>query len=881
MISNRRLNRIAGIAALLLAAAVLCASAARAQDRDKIIEALRAEQEKAVAEAADAAEKVAAAKAQLDAIKTREDPAPAADVKDAQSALDAAIEKKAGADAKVRAIKEAFTRLEMMGNGKPPAGAGAAPVATATPSAQPQAQDQGPGSFVGALSRAEAEVADAEAKVAKARAELDAGMARLDETKKRAAQDLSLAGEVAGAETAVKDARDSLDAAMARLAAARAKASEMQDEMKKLRAAGILMPVASASAIPAPSATPPADAAQAQKWWEVSVAQMAKRHFIALAHTQFGGRPGNSFRYDRFNFDNSPAIERAVATDGAMFARTPGKEWVALADWGGDAPPIDAKRAAELDRFVEMALGPLRPVQPDSPDGPVVWRLVRDVENTFARSREKPVDGVVYPRFEFGENKKYADGVFARTVTISAKWNGDPEQVQIDYFHPPAPASPDAAMRPEGAIAAALRDAETRPMLVDVIVQGKGGRVRGMGIIAGKDFDLTVVKAGIVVREIAVGDDFWTSNDGGKTWEKQKETDRTDYNLARTAMGRDYPGAPLLWLQRNIAGAGDNSGRTIETRGVIEGYEESGGATPNDKAYKTPAGGTLRRYSLKGPLLEGNMDFLTYWLEVKEGRPVLRRITTMWLPGQKIAGPLYAEFGDVPAAPSATAQGVLPPPGNPAAVPGELADELLAAAVKAMGGATWWADLRMARQTQTDKDTWGDPQPVQRVQGLFSGKDFDLTNETAGGARMRGIGVGGKVWGEGHIAGGAWSEDHSGEESRSIYNTVHGPLEEAFTSAFYVVAGRETHKDETWLHIRQVAGQDGEAAMSREYWLLLDKAGKPVAVRRCTWTSQPSGAIGGRITKYRYTVDFTPPREGEKIAPPAAVMPAGGGMMKH
>jgi hypothetical protein len=54
-----------------------------------------------------------------------------------------------------------------------------------------------------------------------------------------------------------------------------------------------------------------------------------------------------------------------------------------------------------------------------------------------------------------------------------------------------------------------------------------------------------------------------------------------------------------------------------------------------------------------------------------------------------------------------------------------------------------------------------------------------------------------------------------------------------------------------------------------DYWLLLDKDGKPAAVRRCVWTAGEGMLMAMRVSRNLDQTDYTPARPGEQIKPPA------------
>ncbi len=245
------------------------------------------------------------------------------------------------------------------------------------------------------------------------------------------------------------------------------------------------------------------------------------------------------------------------------------------------------------------------------------------------------------------------------------QWKGKPAWGNMLYYYSPLETAPPAAAQPEELAAQAIRDAESRLRRVDAMLVNFDSheRARVAGVISGSDFDLTVKKRdALPLRQIAVGRDFWTSTDGGATWRKQNDVDRSYFNevdFGEMDKTRGWPRQIVMEKVDGGAGSGDDGELAL-----------------------------LRRKDA-APVNEINP--LNYWVAMKNGKPVLRRVETMAMEG---LAAVYEMIDDMPK----EAGKVLPPPGNPAAVPGPGGEELIAQAIAAMKTAGLWkADVTVRK----------------------------------------------------------------------------------------------------------------------------------------------------------------------------------------
>ena len=387
--------------------------------------------------------------------------------------------------------------------------------------------------------------------------------------------------------------------------------------------------------------------AQAQKWWEDSVAQSKKGHLIAMVAT------GKEQSAVLFRFDSFPGVERVVTGDGTAFARPSGKDWHASSDWGKSGKPATKKQSAELEAVVDLALRAFQPIAPDPKEGAVVWKPAKQeansVDSRFVQSREKPRPGKdAYPTMAFVEFKGEEPATLLRGVLASWPWKGSTLPVSVGYYYSPQETAPPEGPMPEDLVAQAMRAAKAGPVKVDATMMGyEDNDTRVAGIIAGNDFDLTAELDGKSTRQIALGANVWASEDGGKTWKKRKQADRKYFNVLFPTDKDDIRVSPLsLPLGAVDDGTGDG-------------------------------GVTVRRFGMRTPGDADDMNIVTYWVEI----PVLTTLVVRRLfTGARDVAMVFATFEQ-----PADGKGVLPPPGNPSA-PGDSAQELLKKAVKAMQG---------------------------------------------------------------------------------------------------------------------------------------------------------------------------------------------------
>lgn len=538
-----------------------------------------------------------------------------------------------------------------------------------------------------------------------------------------------------------------------------------------------------------------------------------KGHLVAQVELQTGEQSFFHYRYDRY-----PAVERIIEEDGAVFARPKGKAWLKSDDWGKTGDAAGEEKSAQLDNFAEIVNAAFQePAFHDMSQGGTVWRFVgKDEEEgyvayAYERSREKPHPNGVYPRFTFIKRDGDKDGRLLLTMVTGQLVMGDggklvPYTISFDY-------SPEgvAQSQPEELLPPAKKIMSGKPVKVDVFATGDAN-CRVTGIVSGRDFDLTVEKPDGSYRQIAVGGDCWRSDDGGKTWTKQAETDRRYYFLAHS---------PINY------GAHE----------MIPPFEKVPPATDEDK--------TLLHLRFKSPQGERYVgDRANYWLTTKDGS-----VTGI----ARFYGPLVFEktysTSDVRYSDVAGGQGVLPPPGNPVAAPHPGPEVMLMKTLQGMADGVWKVDA----QAEFAKKA--------RVTGLISGSDYDLTETTAEGKPVvRQITIGNKSWGT-FDNGKTWRKESA--DDRALYNLIYAGLAPDRMKPPFEAAGSEQHDGKTWLHIRETGYP--KPASDRDvwqYWILMDGENKPVSVRRF------AGFVLMEGNPVYCDAVFTRAEEGAAIKPP-------------
>ncbi len=346
---------------------------------------------------------------------------------------------------------------------------------------------------------------------------------------------------------------------------------------------------------------------------------------------------------------------------------------------------------------------------------------------------------------------------------------------------------PAAEPAPQDLLRAAKKNMQGRTWKVDVLVQGDHA-CRIKGLIHERDFDLTVKTEFGDTRQIAVGKESWESKDDGKTWEKTPTADRRYYFLTHAPMN----------------------------------YKDGDKFPPFEKLEtSTTEDGTMvmhvRFIDPKGSPVQYLGDRPNAWIAIKDGKAdVLARNL----------GPLVFEkdyiTGDVHYTP-ADGEKILPPPGNPKAVPNANApEELLTAAMKKMEQGIWEvsAELEVAKKA--------------RLQGLLEGRNFDLIMEQRDGnlLPLHPIGLRGAVWSS-LDEGKSWKIQAS--YGVAPYNWVHSPiLYKAITPPFVEIS-REPHDGETWVQLQlKVDEKLDDKSDLPTYWVALDKDGRADRVSRVT-----------------------------------------------
>ena len=202
----------------------------------------------------------------------------------------------------------------------------------------------------------------------------------------------------------------------------------------------------------------------------------------------------------------------------------------------------------------------------------------------------------------------------------------------------------------------------------------------------------------------------------------------------------------------------------------------------------------------------------------------------------------------------------------------------VAQAVKAMEGKTWRVEAGIeVQELGLNSNGWSALRLSGRVKGFMSGGDFDLTCTGYPTGEVRSIAIGKKVWGTSDDGAHWQGPDLIGGTSAGVTGLspmwgVSLPVWWWDEKKRYERVGAEQHADGTWLHVRRARDQ-GKPADERvdepvDCWILLDGNGKPLAVRKLTAWWDLDVTIGMTVQRYLYTVEFTPAKEGVKIAPP-------------
>ena len=345
-----------------------------------------------------------------------------------------------------------------------------------------------------------------------------------------------------------------------------------------------------------------------------------------------------------------------------------------------------------------------------------------------------------------------------------------------------------------------------------------------------------------------------TSTDGGATWTKQKEADRTWFALLRHPV--DAAGvAALHWPFEtpDFADAGENGGdKTLRQLIPYPPVESHPG---NRRAW-----GMWSLYPPAGRYIVAVREGKTAALRGFDGSVtgVMKTPGNVQL-GEELDAQVHADYSDAPDA------RVLPPPGGPAIVPVDRPEDMLVQAIAAMKTGVWSVD-KTTRAWDENKKFTNDRARTQ-MSGLISGTDFELVlMDGEGKEDCRMIGIEKKTW-KSTSGGKTWWEDDGKQGTLRTYFTFPSQFIREYGGGLplYESAGTEDHDGETWLHIRPERGRWGGGM---HYWLMLDKAGKPLWVRRCAWDIGEGMVFGTHEIDGCLEEDFTPAKDGEKIAPP-------------
>ncbi len=370
---------------------------------------------------------------------------------------------------------------------------------------------------------------------------------------------------------------------------------------------------------------------------------------------------------------------------------------------------------------------------------------------------------------------------------------------------------------PANILRAAKEQMHGKPWRVEALVQGEKG-FKVAGIIAGKDFDLTVETAGGKSRQIALGEQGWSSTDGGKTWKKSGSIDRRHYFITHTPIKfRAEEKIPPFEKVETSASDGEE---LLHVRFIA----------PDKVAY------------------EG--DRPNVWIAMDRDKPIAIR---------RYAGPLGFEneyvIAQVRYAPVAEARPIVPPPGNPAAAPaGDDAGALLGAALRKMQTGVWEVDATVSQPKKA------------RVHGLIAGREFDLTMEPEdGGNPIRQITMKDRGWAS-FDGAKTWTKT-SVEGGRSIYHWVHGPIDSEGVLPPFESVGREERNGAPVLHLRlKVSEKLGSEKERPHYWIALNPEGQAQSVRR-----YEGNLLQGEQVIF-CEADYRPAGEGAAIKPPTALV---------
>jgi tetratricopeptide (TPR) repeat protein len=382
----------------------------------------------------------------------------------------------------------------------------------------------------------------------------------------------------------------------------------------------------------------------------------------------------------------------------------------------------------------------------------------------------------------------------------------------IGFAKTPKKSTASNQEKPERILSAAKKFADAKAWNVEGHVTADND-MKISGIVLGKDFDLTIETLDGTTRQIALGDKSWSSNDGGKSWQQNKEIDRRFYYLVHT---------PITF----------SADEKIPPFAAV-GTEKFGAESLLHIRFVAPDKMTY----------EG--DRPNYWFAMQDPKsPVIHRY---W-------GPMGFEntyvTDKVDYTPNTDEYPILQPPGNPhalAAPPGP--EALLMGAMKKMSTDVWSVNGTVAVNKTI------------KLRGLLSGKDFDLTMEPGvkPDTPMREIVIKDKGWicsdGETWHAGSA--------DDRLIYNWAHTPILSGRLEPAFEQVGTEQRNGQTWLHIKlKVAEAKPDPKELPQYWLVLDPQGQAQYIGRAEMPMFSRGA--NQVIHCSF--DYAPAKE--KIQPP-------------
>jgi len=546
------------------------------------------------------------------------------------------------------------------------------------------------------------------------------------------------------------------------------------------------------------------DAAEGLKYTQ---ALFEHNHFVAEVALEV-----EQNRFVRFHYDRFGQIE-TVAKEGQFpFQRRNGGAWEKADEWDKKLnPEVSPEEAEELNNTVSLVYNPFAtPEFHDQTQGASVWKFISKRMDkssdflTYERTRETPKEGGVYPRFTFvrsedlGEEKMLL-GSFTAQVSLNQRLI----PIRVEYGYD----------RPEDWLRSAKAMTDRLPCRVDALITGEHN-MKVRGILAGEDFDLSIKTLTRDLRQIKSGTSCWQTTDQGKTWAPLESADLSYYNLVHS---------PIKFKQNER----------------IPPFKTSPQTEENGRSMR------VVQFISPDPVRYGG-DRPNYWLFMDELTPtgICRYL-----------GPLVWDNGYVGGTVEyhmlSTSTRVLPPPGNPEALPKAGPEDLLFEAERAMDRN---GPIFVSAVSTYTKTAW--------ITGTISHEDFDLiqTPEDQSSQTFRAIAIGKKAWAT-FDGGKKWKTESA--EDRMIFNLVYAPIVPNRLQSEFEVISSEKHGQSTWIHIAaKIPGKIESEDQRPHYWIEVDEGGKAVAVRR-----YEGGLAGGGVI-INCKTDYTLLPPSTKLHPP-------------